>query len=398
MARRAFLAYAAAMVIAGFAWGWHAPLGWDEEKYYLPAAKFFAERGVALDYPMPMPPFALVLQGFVYRVSESVYLLRVLSTLAAIGAAAVFATMLAGGRFGREPGTDSISSTGSESAGSNASRLGGRTAALLFMFGTFPASLMNAFSLKHHSLVLLGCVGAFALWQRQRVTLAAMVLAVGALTHQIIGAMIAMLVVLSLIERRTRDAAIIACAALPLAALIVLWRGARPPMHEATFTAEPAMSGLQPAQLVVLLFMAGAWIAPAVKVRWIAVVAALPVTALWIHFAGLMRPVSVYERLAGPVSSMITAVTRQQFVIAAIVAGAVAALGLALHFQKHLQFTVWSAMYAVVMLAVPYFFESYYALYIAVGWMLLRKEIAERPPWFPLAATLAGIGYVILKA
>ena len=35
------------------------------KQYYLPAAQFFAERlpHVPLDYPMPMPPFALVVQG-----------------------------------------------------------------------------------------------------------------------------------------------------------------------------------------------------------------------------------------------------------------------------------------------------------------------------------------------
>ena len=75
-----------------------------------------------------------------------------------------------------------------------------------------------------------------------------------------------------------------------------------------------------------------------------------------------------------------------------------AALGAALYFEKELAFGVWSAMYALLMLAVPYFFESYYALFVAIGWLLLERRIAARPPWFPIAATLAGIGYVIVKA
>ena len=60
-----------------------------------------------------------------------------------------------------------------------------------------------------------------------------------------------------------RDAAMIAMAALPLAALVLVWGGGRPPMHHATFTSEPAAGGVQPAQVLALLFMAGAWIAPA---------------------------------------------------------------------------------------------------------------------------------------
>lgn len=366
--RRAFLVYAAAMVVAGLAWGWRAPLGSDEQRYYLPAAQFFAERGLALDYPMPMPPFALVVQGLLYRITESVAVLRGLSTLAAIAAAAIVARSM--------------------------------TAPALLMFGTFPAALMNAFSLKHHSIVLLCCVAALALWQRQRIALAALALAIGALTHQITAAMIATLVVLSLFERRYRDAAVVACSALPLAALVLVWGGARPPMHEATFTGEPSMSGLQPAQVLVLLFMAGTWIAPAVwPVRWKAAAVALPFTAIWTHAAGLMRwSDDVYGRLAGPVTTAIAALTRQQFVAAAIVAGALAALGVALYFGRHVQLATWSATYAAVMLAVPYFFESYYALFVAVAWFLLREEIAKRPPWFPIAATLAGIGYVAVKA
>jgi len=368
-AQRTLLLYAAAMLIAGFAWGWGAPLTSDEQRYYLPAAQFFAERGITLDYAMPMPPFALIVQGFVYRVTESVYALRVLSTLAAIGAAAVLAAMT-------------------------------RSGWLVLMFGAFPAALMNAFSLKHHSLVLLCCIGALALWQRQRIALAAVLLAIGALTHQITGAMIGTLVLLSLFERRYRDAAMLSLSALPLAVLVAFWGGARPPMHETTFTGEPAMTGLQPAQIVVLLFMAGTWLAPAtMRIRWVVAAAALPFTASWMHFAGLMRySQNVYGRLAGPVASLIAGVTRGQFVVAAILAGALAAIGVASYDKTHRQLIVWSAMYALVMLAVPYFFESYYALFVGIGWTLLREEIEVRPPWFPVAATLAGIGYVIVKA
>lgn len=366
MARRALLVYAAAMIVAGLIWGWYAPLGYDEQRYYLPAAQFFAERGFALDYPMPMPPFALTLQGFVYRMTESVFMLRMLSTLAAIGAAAIVASMT-------------------------------KSPWLVLMFGTFPAALMNAFSLKHHSIVLLCCVGAFALWQRNRIALAALLLAIGVLTHQITAAMIGTLVLLTLWERRYRDAVILSLSALPLAALVVFWRGMRPPMHEATFTGEPSMSGVQPAQILVLLFMAGTWIAPAVRVRWLPASIALPFTAGWMYAAGLMRAdAGVYQRLAGPVSSLIAATGN--LVLAVVVAGALAALGVALYFKKRVQFSLWSAMYALVMLAVPYFFESYYALFIALGWVMLRGELEERPKWFPIAATLAGIGYVIAKA
>ena len=375
MARRALFGYAVAMLIAGIAWGWRAPLSWDEQQYYLPAAQFFAERlpHVPLDYPMPMPPFALIVQGILYRWTGSVAVLRMLSTLAMIGAVAVFAT------------------TGKSGDRSD-------KAWVVLMFGTFPAALLNAFTLKHHALVLLCCTAAFALWQRRRVVPAATLLAIAALTHQIAGAAVASLVVLSLLERRIRDAVIVAVAALPLAALVLLWGGTRPPMHHETFTSEPAVGGVQPAQILVLLFMAGVWIAPAVGVRLKVAALALPFTAIWMYAVGLMHPASVFERLAGPVSSLIAAATRGGALAAAIAAAVVAALGVALYFKKERAFGVWSAMYALLMLGVPYFFESYYALFVAIGWMLLRDRVAARPSWFPVAATLAGIGYVIVKA
>lgn len=374
MTRRALLAYAAAMIVAGMAWGWRAPLGWDEQVYYVPAARFFAEAlpRVPLDYPMPMPPLALAMQGVVYRFTGSVAILRMLSTAAMIGAVAVFATMLGNSR---------------------------RDALLLVMFGTFPASLMNAFTLKHHTFVLLCCTGALALRQRQRVGLAAVLLCAAVLTHQIAAAMIATLFVLSLLERRKRDALVIALSALPLAALVVWWRGARPPMHGAAFPAEPVMSGLHPAQILVLLFMAGVWIAPAVGARWKLAGVVLPAAAALVHVAGLMRSeAEVFARLAGPVSSLISAAAAHRYVAAVIVAGALVALGAALDFDRRVDLAVWSAMYALVMLPVPYFFESYYALFVGIAWILLRKALAERPVWFPLAATLAGVGYVIAKA
>ena len=370
--RASLVIYAAARVVAGAVWGWRAPPNPDEQRYYLPAAQYFAERlpNVPVDYPMPMPPFVLAVQGILWRITGSVAVLRMLSTVAAIGAAWVVASMMGNTR---------------------------NEALLLVMIATHPAALMNAFTLKHHSFVLLCCVGSLALWERKRVGPAAVLLAIAALTHQIAVAMIGTLFLLSVIERRWRDAVLVTLPVLPLMALIVFWGGARPPMHEATFTGEPSVSGLQPVQILVLLFMAGVWIAPGLRIRWKVAAIALPFTAIWMHAAGLMRPASVYERLAGPVSSLIAAIARQP-VAAAVAAGALAALGIALYFEKHVQLAVWSAMYAGVMLAVPYFFESYYALFVAVAWVLLRRRAAEMPAWFPVAATLAGIGYVVVKA
>jgi hypothetical protein len=266
------------------------------------------------------------------------------------------------------------------------------------MFGTFPAALMNAFTLKHHSLVLLCCVGAYTAWQRKNITGAAALLAVGALTHQITVAMIGTLLVLCLFERRVRDAVVLSLAGIPLAALVIVWGGLRPSMHEATFTGEPSLSGVQAAQLLVILFMAGTWIAPALPLRWKVAAAATPFTAAGVYAAGLMRPsASVYARLAGPVSSLIAAMTRGHVLAASIVAGVLAALGVTLYLKNRTPFLVWSAMYSLVMMAVPYFFESYYALFVGMAWLILGDELSQRPRWFPLAASLAGVGYVIAK-
>jgi hypothetical protein len=371
--RRALVVYAVTLLVAGAAWEWQAPLNWDERVYYLPAIRFFAQRlpGVALNYPMPMPPLALIVQGAVYRLSGSVAWLRMLSTLAAIGAAAVFATMLGNTK---------------------------RDALLLLMCGAFPMALMNAFTLKHHSIVLLCCIGALALFERRRAGAAALLLAAAALTHQIAGAAIATLFVMSMLERRFRDAAMIAASATPLVALVLFWRGVRPPMYAATFTQEPVVTGLQPAQLMVLLFMAGAWIAPAVWVRWRIAALAVPFAAIAVYATGLMRPAAVFYRLAGPVSSLVAAATGNRYLAGVIGAGALCALGAAAYAEKQTQFRIWSATYGLAMLPVPYFFESYYALFVTMAWVMLRKSIVERPIWFPVAAIAAGVGYVIAKA
>ena len=372
MVRRTLFAYAVAMLVVGAAWGWRAPLSWDERQYYVPAARFFAERvpGVPLDYPMPMPPAVLIVQGYLYRWTASVFVLRMLSTVAMIGAVAVFATALRDSR---------------------------RDAALLLMFGTFPFALLNAFTLKHHAVLLLCCTGAFVLWQRKRVVPAALVLAIAALTHQIAAAAIATLTLLSLMERRGRDAVILAASSLPLAAIVLVWGGARPPMYGATFRNEPSVAGLRPEHVLVLLFMTGVWIAPMVGARLKIAAAALPFTAAAMYYAELMAPSEIYQRLAGPVSSTIAAATRHHVLAAAVAAGAIAAWGVAAHLQRQPAFLIWSLSYGVLMLAVPYFFESYYALFVAVAWLLLRERIAARPPWIPIAATLAGIIYAAVK-
>ncbi len=379
-ARRAFILYAVALAVIGAMWRWRAPLTWDEQQYYEPAARYFAERlpSIPLDYPMPMPPFALVVQGIVYRLTGSVAMLRMLSTAAAIAAAAVVASLLR--------------TTSSRAAGW-----------LVLMFGTLPPAMVNAFTLKHHAFALLCCAGAFALWEKRRVFLVALVLAAGALTHQIAIAAIGTLVVLALLERRFRDAAIVALSALPLAALVLLWGGARPPLYDAAFPSEPHVAGLHPQQLLVLLFMAGAWIAPAVGVRVRVAAAALPFTAIAMYATRLLQPVSasVYDRIAGPLASAIAAGVSGNAILAAGLGGALAALGIATCVTTAVgsrMFRIWSAMYAMAMLAVPYFFESYYALFVAVSWLLLREHLALRREWFPILATSAGVAYFVLRA
>jgi hypothetical protein len=364
------LIYAGALIALGLWRGWAAPLSWDEQKYYLPAIEYMAARlpSIPLDYPMPMPPFGLVLQAIVYRLTESVMVLRILSTAAMIAVVAIASRLM----HAEKP-------------------------FILVMIGCFPAALLNAFTLKHHSLTLLLCMGALLLWERRRSSRAAILLSLAVLTHQIAVAMIGTLVLLTWSQKRWRDAVILATSALPLTTLMIFWGGLRPPAHHATFTSEPAITGLHAEQVLLLLFVAGAWLAPTINFKWKTFLCALPLAYVFVTLSGVLPAENVYDGFAGPLSSVITALALKSSVLAAVSAAVFVAFGATVCLRRNVPFVIWSVTYALLMLSVPYFFESYYAVYVTVGWILLRQEIASNGRWFPPIAIAAGFGYAVVK-
>lgn len=362
--------YAALVSVIGLSGAWTAPLSWDESRYYLPAARFFAERFpmIPIDYPMPMPPLPLALQGALFSVTGSVAALRIVSSIAAIGFVALFASIAGSHRW---------------------------AAVAALALGCFPVALSNAFTMKHHTLLLLLMMAGLAQWNRGRVQSAAVLLGAAVLTHQIAAALIGTLVIAVLRERKFRDAMILSLSVVPLAVLFVAWRGARPPMYDLAFANEPRV-GLHPSQILVLLVMAGVWLAPTVSLRPRVALAASILILPLMHVSGLLQDGTIYERLAGPVSTGLQTVDGGFYVPRLVGASLLAGLGVNAFAEFEYPAQVWAIMYGLAMMFVPYFFESYYAAFIIVGWVFLHRRLAARVG-FPVAVILAGLAYLLLK-
>lgn len=364
--------YVVIVVALGLLGAWTGPLTWDESRYYKPAVEYFAERfpSVPLDYPMPMPPLPLMVQGCIFRVTGSLLILRLFSSLAAIAAVAVAATVVRASRSG---------------------------VLLVVMIGSFPSILANAFTLKHYTLLLLLLVGATVQWIRGRVVFTTLLLAAACLTHQIAAALVLAFVSDALLSRRFRDSLLIASAAAPLVLLVLSWGAMRPPMYGAAFSSEPSVGSVHAAQFLVLLVVAGVWLAPGLRLRPITASLLFPVAAALIHFSSLMRDGSVYERLAGPISSAISLVGGRNYPLMVTLAGLAVACGLTIGHERNRMIALWVLAYGGVMIFVPYFFESYYAMFVAISWTFLRDRFSARHWFFPLAVILAGVVYTSLQ-
>lgn len=380
-------AYAGALLIAGAAGLWRSPLTYDERQYYEPAIRFFAERlpSVPLNYRAPSPPFAFVLQAIVYRLSGgSVACVRALATVSAIAA-----VMIVAGALADRP----------------------RAAVVALMIGTFPQMLVYAFSLKHHWMTVLFVIAGYALWQRRRDAASSAVLLCAVLTSQIAAAFVLALVGRQFAARRRLVPYLVPLAAL--AALAAWWHGLQPPMYRVGGNVgQPELLHHYWPQILLLLFVAGIWIVPMIGGHWRRIAAVLllaPLAAFLLQQSRIMivRPdpdPAFFERATGPMLGLIRAAAGTGF--ASLVMAAIAvSIGCALFVMRRdddvALAQTYAGAYALVMLPVPFFFESYYAVFVLGSWMILGHRMAESRSRLSLAANLAailiGTGYAVFR-
>lgn len=382
--RAALIVYAAAVLGVGAFRAWQAPLSFDEQRFYFPAIQSVARElpHVRLNYALPQPPAMLLLQAAVWRISGSIALLRVLSSVAVIAAVVLAAAIVEGS--GLAP------------------------VLLVLMAGTFPTILLNGWSLKQHAFTLAFLFAAVLAWRRRRIGWVAGFLALATLTNQLALALSATFGILTFVRcmrERSRcaviDLMLIVCSALPLLALVVAWRGVQPSAFAAAFPEVPA-SRFNPTQVLLALIMIGFWIAPLVvdPKRWRPFLLLVPPFAALLYLSELVRPVGndIYAGAVGPVTNVIRAATRA-YPLTIIASAILAALG-ALFLRQSRDREAW--LYVVFCVAaltrVPYFFESYYALVVCVVWVFTADTvIAKRRVVVQSAYVVAGTAYAVMK-
>jgi hypothetical protein len=378
-------AYAAAVLAAGALHEWHVPLGFDEARFYAPAIDYFAVRlpHVPLDYPMPMPPLGLLVQGALQRLGAGLVILRALTTLAAIGLVCVTASLLQ-------------------------ERDSWRSALLVVISGCYPPLLPNVFSLKHHVFAIALMALAYASAERGRRWTAVLILAAAALFHQAAAAMSLALALRALLRRAPRDAVVYATSLVPLVALVLYWRGVVPPAFRAAGIGRP-LGGLNPRAPLALLVMAGVWIVPLLHASW---KRALATTAIVAPFAAVCvyatrlvdRTATINDYLAGPVGTLLAAAHSYPLAIAG--AALLAAFGATLFTVPRNddvdELRIWTAASAGPLCVMSVTYELYFAPFVTIAWLVLRRSVvASRSRAvlaFEVLVILAAIAFVIAKA
>ena len=371
----AALAASALLLAAGAALLWRAPLGFDEARYYEPAIHFFAERlpAVPLDYPAPAPPLGFLLQGIVFRLTGSLAAVRALCTLAACGTLFVLARWL-----GERP----------------------RAPWVVLSFATFPPMIAYAFSLKQHWITLLFLVCGLLAWRRERHGAAGLLRSLAASTNQLVAACALMV----LLEQARRRRPLLAYTAplLTLGAFVLAWRGFQPPSYVVGgFETAPGLGHLYWPQVLVLLLEIGVWIVPALPAWWrraVWLVPAVPVLAWAFVRSRIMvvetAPELFFKQAVGPVLSILRQLLGTHGLSVAAVS-VLAAAGAALFtFRRDEDLEdvhVYAAATGLVMLLVPFLFESYYVFFVLGAWTILARRMAESREPSLLVARLAGI-------
>jgi len=371
----AALGASALLLAAGAALLWRAPLGFDETRYYEPAITFFAERlpAVPLDYPAPAPPLGFLLQGIVFRLTGSLAAVRSLCTLAACGTLFVLARWL-----GDRP----------------------RAHWVVLSFATFPPMISYAFSLKQHWITVLFLVCGLLAWRREKHAAAGLLLALAASTNQLVAAC-ALMVLLEQVRRRRHVLAYTA-PLLALGAYVLAWRGFQPPSYAvAGFDVSPGLGRFYAPQLLVLLLEIGVWIVPALPSWWRRAVWLLPAVPVltWAFVRSRImvvdpQPELFFRHAVGPILSILRQLVGTHGLSVAAVS-VLAAAGLALFlFRRDADLEdvqVYAATTALVMLLVPFLFESYYVFFVLGAWTLLARRMADSCEPSLLVARLAGI-------
>jgi hypothetical protein len=263
--------------------------------------------------------------------------------------------------------------------------------------------------LKHHAFAIALMALAYAAAERKRRWTAVLLLAAGTLIHQAVAAMSVALALRALLRRAPREAVIFATSLVPLAALVLYWRGAVPPAFTAAAVGRP-VQGLNPRAPLALLIVAGVWIVPLLRVPWkralTTTAVAAPFTAIWLKVSRLLdRTATINDYLAGPVGSLITSVVKPYPLM--IGAGAlIAAFGATLFMTRRTdeidEVRLWCVPCVAMLLAYPVNFELYYAPFVTIAWLLLRRSIvASRSRAlfaYQLLVILAAVAFLIAKA
>lgn len=374
--------YSLIVLVAGAAWVWRTPLSIDDAQYYFPAVRLFSASlpRIPLDYPMPMPPLMLAIQGALYRVTRSLAAVRALSTGFAIATVFVVARFVRGSRRGP---------------------------LVVLMIGTLPPLLPLSLTLKHYSATAFFIVLAYALFESERDVEAGLSLTAAAMTSQLA----LPFAIASFYQHRKRPRAWIACG-LPIAALIALalrWRGFQPPaMRVVGANLRPSPGLFFPQQLLLAAIVFGIWIVPTVerwwRHAWIAV-ACTPIAYLILKRSDAIGDGSspdplFYRRIVGPVSGMLRSTLRSGAIFPLSIAAAIGVLLFVLSSCEDVSSVrVYAGIYACAMLSVPFLFEGYYVPLVVGSWMLLARRIASSESKLVLAANvgaiLAGAGYFL---
>jgi hypothetical protein len=379
-------------------------LNYDEAIFYVPAIRHIASRlpRLTLDYPFAAPPVALHIQAILFRLApENFALIKLFSAASALLVCGSVWYLVSRERPIRFAWT------------------------VFLMLTCFPFLLNSASQLKHHEFTIACLILGYAFWQRNsfqtdyRYLAAAsffFTAAVGSNQFAVVLPIALALHLLLFESRPSKVAAVLACIVpgLFLLACFFIWRGPQSPVISAMLEDNVGLLAVRPAHLVGILLTLGAWLFPVLKVTskdmTVAAWSFVP-SAVLVHLTGLFRPDADFHYiLAGPVSTLLKAISLHSYALCVLLAAAVVACGIARTISLALdsrRFPTLFVLYATLFFAtinfVPYYFESYYLYLILPAYLiLLPRLVAANTDKLArvgqLSVGLCGIIYTVTKA